>query len=171
MPAFPAPHVSYRTNFPKSLSQSKAVYVAGLATNSPAYIAGLRTNDYVAEWNTRKVTSLHQFRWLLNNAPADATINVKALRNDQPLDLTIHAGTEKFYNHGWFALTLPSFVEGWDLWPDPGFSLVFFGYEPKQKIRRDLNAEKELTFEKWHTWCAIFEVSASDQIVGQNYDR
>jgi hypothetical protein len=85
--------------------------------------------------------------------------------------LTIRAGTEKFYNRGWFALVFPTFVEGWDLWPDPGFSLVFLGYEPKQKTRRDLNCAKELSTDKWHAWCAIFELSASDQIVAQTAPR
>jgi hypothetical protein len=171
MPAFPAPYILYRTNFPKCLPQTKAIYVAALATNSPAYHAGLRTNDYLAEWNGKRVTSMHQFRSLLNKAPVESVIHAKIFRDNQPLDLTIHTGTEKFYNHGCLVLTVPSFVEGWDLWPDPGFSLVFLGYEPKQKIRRDLNSAKELSSDKWHAWCAIFELSASDQIVAQTAPR
>lgn len=155
------------SKYPKSLPRSKAVRVVALATNSPAYASGLRTNDYIVEFNQHQVHTPRQLRSLFNDTPPGSSVDLAVNRDNQRVELTIHTGTEKFQNHGFFALMFPTFVEGWDLWPNPGFSLVFIGYEPNAKLRRDLNGKRELTTDKWHAWCVIFEVASSDQIVAQ----
>jgi hypothetical protein len=86
------------------------------------------------------------------------------LRDGEVKDYQFKVGRETYYNEFTTVVALPTIVRGWDLWPNPGFSLVFLGYEPYWK---DSAAASETYVNQWCSWLVIFEVSKGWRIVSQ----
>jgi hypothetical protein len=116
---------------PKELAakQKAAILITSLNTNAPAQAAGLRKDDLVLELNHQPVTRLRDFRRIIDRCEPGNTLAVKAYRDGQTLDFEVPVGKETFRHGGWFRIAFPTVVHGWDLWPNPGFSLVFVGYQ------------------------------------------
>lgn len=160
-------------NLPKSMQdvQKSAVQITGLSTNAPAYAAGLRRGDFVTEVDHQRVKSLTGFRRTVDRCKPGATITVKACRDGQFAEYQVPVGREKYKSGGYFSLTLPTVVHRWDLWPNPGFSLVCIGYEPNPGTRHDFGAQHkakdELYDENWSAYLVFMELSSGERIVDQ----
>lgn len=154
---------------PKELAtkQKAAILITSLNTNAPAQAAGLRKDDLVLELNHQPVTRLRDFRRIIDRCEQGRTLAVRAYRDGQTLDFEVPVGTETFRREGSFRIAFPSVVHGWDLWPNPGFSLVFVGYEPNPGLRQQLGSSKDLFDEDWKVFAGIFELSGGKRILAQ----
>jgi hypothetical protein len=157
---------------PKTLrhSQKAAILVTQLATNAPAELAGLRKGDFVLELNHRPMTSLQKFRRTIDHSEPGTLLALKAWRNGQVMEYNVPVGCEKFKSGGWLGICLPTVVHCWDLWPNPGFSLVVLGYEPNPGVRRELDCDRpahEVYDEEWSAYLGFLEISCGKRIVAQ----
>lgn len=154
---------------PKSVpaTQKVAIQITGLATNTPGYLAGLYPGDFVFELNHRPVTSLQAFRRTIDRSAPGSLLAVKAWRDGQIAEYQVPVGREKYKDGGCFSVTLPTVVHRWDLWPDPGFSLVLVGYEPNPGLRRELGRANEAYDENWSAYLVFMEVSSGKRVVAQ----
>jgi hypothetical protein len=154
---------------PKELAakQKAAILITSLNTNAPAQAAGLRKDDLVLELNHQPVTRLRDFRRIIDRCEPGGTLAVKVYREGQMLDFEVPVGKEAFRREGLFRITLPSVVHGWDLWPNPGFSLVFVGYHPNPGLRQQLGSAQDIFVEDWKLFAGIFELSDGKRILEQ----
>lgn len=133
------PGVEDYQQFPESVrrTQKAAVLVKHLGTNAPAYRAGLRQGDLIVELDHRPAVRLKQFHRTIEASLPGTSLPVKVYRDGQTAEYTVAVGRETYRRGGEFRLVLPSVVHGWDLWPNPGFSLVLLGYEPNRDPAKD----------------------------------
>jgi len=147
--------------------QKAAILVTKMDTNAPASLAGLRKGDYVLELNHQPVTSLQDFRRMVDRSEPGTTLAVKAYRNGQAVECNLPVGREKYKNGGTLSLTFPTVVHQWDLWPNPGFSLVVVGYEPNPGVRRNLGKDRETYDEEWKAYLGFMELSVGKRVLSQ----
>jgi hypothetical protein len=86
------------------------------------------------------------------------------------MDFTVPVGREKFKSGGYLRIMFPTVVHSWDLWPNPGFSLVMAGYEPNPGLRRELGDHPrthEVYDEEWVAFLGFLEISKGKHIVSQ----
>jgi membrane-associated protease RseP (regulator of RpoE activity) len=148
-------------------ANGSAVLVCAVATNSPAGLAGLQSNDFILAVNGQHVRNLRQFRRLIDAFNAADVARLTVYRHGATLELPIQVGTETYKPGGSFSVVFPSVVHRWDLFFHPGFSLVFFGYEPNPGLRPQLENEKQKYQEDWNVFAAIFELSSGKRILSQ----
>ncbi len=148
-------------------AQKSAIEITGLATNAPARMAGLRSGDFVLELNHEPVTSLQAFRHTIDHSAPGTLLPVKAYHDGQFTEIQVPVGREKYRSGGCFSITLPTVVHRWDLWPNPGFSLVCVGYEPNPGLRHELGKTHEVYDENWSAYLGIIEVSSGNRITAQ----
>jgi hypothetical protein len=154
--------------FPESaLHSSRAIKLVALSTNTPAYVAGLRVNDLVLEADHQRVDRLQDFWKKIDPQKPGTLLPLKVYRDGKMTDYDVTVGRQTFRHEGLFAMCLPSFVEAWDLWPDPGFSLVFLGYQTGRNVRQDLGTHNPAVDGQWRAWLGIFEISTSKRILSQ----
>ena len=158
-----------RGTLPASLksTQRSAIQITGMATNAPAERAGLHAGDFVLEVNHRQVTSLRSFRKAIDRSAPGALLPIKAYHDGQFLDCDVVVGREKYRKGGTFTIVVPTVVHRWDLWPNPGFSVVVAGYEPNPGLRRELNGAKEVYDEDWSVYAGFLELSSGKRIIEQ----
>ena len=147
--------------------QKAAILVTKLGTNAPAELAGLRKGDLVLELNHQPVTRLQDFRRTIDRSEPGTWLAVKAYRDGRMLDYSVPVGREKYKKGGFFLLALPTVVHRWDLWPNPGFSLVVLGYEPNPGLRPEPGQNHKTYDQEWQAYLAFFEISYGKRIVAQ----
>jgi hypothetical protein len=157
---------------PKALQTNRAVAVqiTRLNTNSPAALAGLRKDDFIVEVNHRPVGSLQAFRRTVDRSQSGTTLTVTAWRDKKFVDFSVPVGREKYKSGGYFSICFPTVVHRWDLWPDPGFSLVCVGYEPDPGLRHELAVTvkpPEVYNENWKAYLVFVEVSKGERVVAE----
>jgi len=154
---------------PQSLrsTQKAAIQITSMATNAPAGVAGLCRGDFVLEVNHRPVTSLQAFQRAIDHSEPGSLLAIKAYRDGQISDYQVAAGREKYKNGGFFSIVLPTVVHRWDLWPNPGFSLVCVGYEPNPGLRQELKNTHEVYDETWSAYLVFMEVSSGKRVLAQ----
>lgn len=154
---------------PKSLpaDQRAAIEITSLTTNAPARVAGLRSGDFVLELNHQPVTSLQAFRRTIDRSAPGTLLPVKIYRDGQFAEFQVPVGREKYKSGGNFSLILPTAVHRWDLWPNPGFSLVCVGYEPNPGLRHELGKSHEVYDENWSAYLVFMEISCGKRVVAQ----
>jgi len=160
-------------NLPKPVReiQKSAVQITALSTNAPAYVAGLRKGDFVTEANHQRVTSLTGLHRIVDRSKPGTTMAVKAWRDGQFAEYEVPVGLEKYKKGGCLSVTVPTVVHRWDLWPNPGFSLVCIGFEPNPGMRQNFgNQHKdkdELYDESWSAYLVFLEFSSGKRVVAQ----
>jgi len=148
--------------------QKAAIRLTHLGTNTPAALAGLQERDLITELDHQPVTRLQRFRSVIDHVAPGTPLPVKVYRKDQFMDFTVIVGREKYRPGGNLTLCLPTVVHGWDLWPNPGFSLVVAGYEPTPGIRHDLNAHvHEVYDEEWSVFLGFMEANKGKRVHSQ----
>lgn len=147
--------------------QKAAILVTKLGTNAPAELAGLRKGDLVLELNHQPVTRLQDFRRTIDRSEPGTWLAVKAYRDGRMLDYSVPVGREKYKKGGYFLLAFPTVVHRWDLWPNPGFSLVVLGYEPNPGVRREPENDPKTYDQEWQAYLGFFEVSYGKRVVSQ----
>ena len=149
-------------------AQKKAILLTHLHTNTPAALAGLHERDLIVELDHQPMTSLGQFRRAVDRTPPGTPLPVKVYREGQFMDYTVAVGREKYRSGGNLSLLFPTVVRGWDLWPNPGFSLVFAGYEPDPGVRHELKAqESEVYDQEWSAFLVVMEVNKGQRVKAQ----
>jgi hypothetical protein len=154
-------------------TRTDAIMVTRLATNTPAALAGLHQGDFILELNHRPVTSLQGFRRVIDRTPPGTPLPLRIYREGQFVDCTVPVGCEKYRAGGLLSIAFPTVVHSWDLWPDPGFSLVVLGYEPNPGLRHDLGRnpdQREVYDEEWSIFVGCLEVSAGKRVVAQELE-
>lgn len=159
-------------NLPKSLAETQrvAIKVMHLNTNAPAAMAGLCKDDFIVELNHEPVTSLGAFRRTIDQSEPGTTLMVKAWRDGKFVEYSIPVGREKYRSGGIFFLNFPTVVHRWDLWPNPGFSLICIGYEPDPGLRYDIADKPEGTQvydQKWDAYLVFLELSKGERVTSQ----
>ncbi len=160
-------------DLPKSLpsAQRAAIQITALASNAPAYGAGLRPGDFVLELDHQPITSLQEFRRIVDRSNPGAVLAIKAYRDGRFLEYQVPVGREKYKTGGYFSVVVPTVIHRWDLWPDPGFSLVCLGYEPNPGLRHDLadnsKTQKEVYDANWSAYLVFMELSYGKRVVAQ----
>lgn len=163
---------SVRGNLPASLksTQKSAIQITGMATNAPAEIAGLRKGDFVLEVNHQRVTSLRRFQRAIDRSAPGGVLAIEAYRDGQFLECEVPVGREKYEKEGCLMIVFPTVVHRWDLWPNPGFSLVVAGYEPNPGMRHELSGAKQhdgVYDEDWSAYLGFVEVSSGKRVIAQ----
>jgi hypothetical protein len=141
-----------------------------MTTNAPAEVAGLRKGDFVLEVNHHAVTSLQRFRKTIDRSAPGALLTVRAYRDGEFLNCQVPVGREKYKRGGSITLVVPTVVHRWDLWPNPGFSVVVAGYETNPGLRRELNSAKphdEVYDEDWSLYAGCIELSSGKRVISQ----
>jgi len=152
-------------------TQWTAIQITGLTSNTPAMAAGLQTGDFVLEVNHQKMTSLSRFRHAIDHSEPGSVVTVKAYRDGQIAEYQVPVGREKYRGGGYFTITMPTVVHGWDLWPNPGFSAICVGYEPNPGLRKELGNHPKpgetVYDEGWQAYLVFMEVSHGKRIIAQ----
>jgi hypothetical protein len=160
-------------NLPKAVqsNQMAAVEITQLATNAPAYTAGLRKDDFLLEVNHRPMTSLQKFRRVVDRSKPGSTLAVKAYRDGKITEYEVPVGCEKYKYGGNFSIIVPTVVHRWDLWPNPGFSLVCVGYEPNPGMRKEFGhspkPNEQLYDESWSAYLVFMELSSGCRVIAE----
>lgn len=167
---------------PEDLRKTKtsAILITQLYPQTPMTAAGLNAGDLILEINQQPVSSVRKFYQIVDAAQPGTVLSMKAWHDGQLGDYTVRVGRESFVSDGTFAIALPPFVEGLDLWPDPGFSLAVLGYQRDwPRDRKELQSPRELYYKKcdskgyatvdkgWRAWLVIFKAEASKRIRSQ----
>jgi hypothetical protein len=148
--------------------QKAAILLTHLGTNTPAALAGLQERDLITELDHHPVTRLQRFRRVIDQAAPGTPLPVKIYRQNQFMDFTVTVGREKYRSGGSFTLFFPTVVHHWDLWPNPGFSLVLAGYEPNPGLRHDLSANvHEVYDEEWSVFLGFVEANQGSRVQAQ----
>jgi len=152
-------------------TQRAAIQITGLTSNTPAMAAGLKPGDFVLEVNHRRMTSWSAFRHTIDRSAPGSVVTVKAYRDGQTAEYQVPVGREKYRNGGNLSVILPTAVHGWDLWPNPGFSVICVGYEPNPGLRKELGSQPkpndEVYDEGWQAYLVFLEVSHGKRVVAQ----
>jgi len=161
-------------------TQKAGLLLTQLTGQSPMSVAGLKAGDLILELNHQPVSSLSKFYKTVDATPPGTVLAMKVWHEGQVGEYSVRAGREMYVSEGIFAIALPPFVEGLDLWPDPGFSLAMLGYQPEwQQYRKELESPRELYCKKcdpknyrtidkgWRAWLVIFKAEAKKIIRSQ----
>jgi hypothetical protein len=143
----------------------KGLLLSDCATNTPIYSAGVRQGDILLQLNDKRVKSVSKLDHIMANSKPGTPMSARVFRNGQVLDYQFKMGREKYNREFTVAAALPTFVHGWDLWPDPGFSLVFLGYEPY--CQQTGAPPKDSYVNHWSAWLVILEFSKGLRILSQ----
>jgi hypothetical protein len=157
---------------PKALQRERkaAVRVVYLAANTPASLAGLRPGDFIVDLNDQPVISLPAFFRIIDRSQPGTRISFNVYRDGNFTNCTVQVGREKFRAGGFLTVCVPTVVHNWDLWPNPGFSLVVLGYEPNPGLRRDLggNGRKgDVYDQEWCAFLGFLQVTRGKTVVSQ----
>jgi hypothetical protein len=148
--------------------RKSAVKLTALGTNTPAHLAGLCQDDLILELNGQPVTRLKDFNRVVDRSKPGTALPVKINRNGQTMEFNVLVGCETYRREGLLALALPSIVKPWDLWPNPGFSLVFLGCYKNPGVRHELDGRTDVWERGWSTWLVLFEVAKGNRILSQS---
>jgi hypothetical protein len=134
-------------------------------TNSPTSLAGLREGDVIVELGGKPVKRHRRFCRTVAEAKPGTSLSAKVFRAGQIVECPIPVGRETYKNGGVLTVCMPTVVHGWDLWPDPGFSLGALGYEPHLQ---SVDAHGKPAFvPEWSAWLGVVEVSGGRRIISQ----
>jgi len=145
-------------------------------TNSPARQAGLQEGDLILKIHGEPVTSLGDFYKRIDGLKPGTNLSLTVFRNGQTVELEAKLGREVFEK--WKDLGIGLFVAPPDLWPNPGFSLIFLGYKPTPAIRSSLDTVQGNYYRScgatnapqdpgWHVWAGIFSLGRHDTVLSQ----
>ena len=158
-----------------------ALLAVNVATNTPAFAAGLRPGDLIMELDHRPVRHLREFHRAVGAAKPGSGLLLSVWRDGQAREWTVPAGRETFRRSGTFAVGLPGFVEGWQLWPageQPGLSLLVAGARwscpdrvelgsAAETYARKAEPSHEARNQRWRFWLVVFNAEKAEQILRQ----
>ena len=166
--------------YKEAAAGSSGILITRLSTNAPAARSGLREGDLILRVDGAPVKNLRAFWKAIDAASPGQRLSLKVLREGADLEGAVVAGKEVFKpNRSLTAGVLLS--REWDLWPNPEFSLVAFGYN-RQDRRIDLDSPEsrfELakrdgqpprglrSREGWEVWLPVCSFSSRKRILAQ----
>jgi len=75
-----------------NLENAEGVLVGNIVPGSPAEEAGLKARDIITKFNSKKITGLHQFRFLVADAHPKDTVPVEIIRDGKTKKLEVTLG-------------------------------------------------------------------------------
>jgi membrane-associated protease RseP (regulator of RpoE activity) len=163
--------------------EHSAVYVKQVYPGTPAEQAGLKPADLILAVKGNAVTSIKEFRRLVDAATPGSHATVRVLRDDLPLELPLTVGRETYQE--WHAFTVGlGFSTQVDLWPNPEFSVMPVAQYKHPQCRVELRSPETVlasqaarskgknetgtySGEGWDAWFLLFGVNAHKQILKQ----
>jgi hypothetical protein len=155
--------------------------ITRLSTNSPAARSGLREGDVVVRFAGKPANSMRSFRKEIDAAERGSHIPVEIAREGTTVSRDVLIGKEVYKpNRNITAGVLLS--REWDLWPNPGFSLIALGYK-RQDARLELDSPESCfklagrtsaaseglrSREGWEIWLPVLGFSSRKQILAQS---
>ncbi len=85
-------------NYYADYSQYKGFYISNISENSPAYLAGLKEGDVITEVNATEIINALDFRKELFKYSAKDSIELKVMRGEETISLSIELGFSNKYN-------------------------------------------------------------------------
>jgi PDZ domain-containing protein len=148
----------------ESLRAPKAgILVKKCDIKAPAAV--LHDGDVILELNHQPVTKLKQFSRIVGGTRPGTLLPAKIYRGGETLEVQLPVGREAYHREGSLILGLPTIVHGWDLWPNPGFSLVLLGYEPSAGLGEPGDSDAHVT--TWRMWAGVLEFSSGRKILSR----
>jgi hypothetical protein len=86
------------------------------------------------------------------------------------MEYNVAAGRETYRRGGDIRIVFPTVAHGWDLGPNPGFSLLVVGYEPNGIPSKDLEPKRPaqpVFAEDWNAFAGILDLSVGKRILSQ----
>ena len=111
---------------------AEGILVGNVMKDSPAEKGGLKTGDVIQEFNGLKITNVRQLQREVAQSSVNASVNVKVMREKQPLSLTIVLGEQ------------PSEVVAGPSGPPAESAADRFGFSV-QDLSRELREQLKLT--------------------------
>jgi hypothetical protein len=125
----------------------------------------LQDGDVILELNQRPMSKLKGFSRAIGRAKPGSSLPAKLYRRGDLLRVQIPVGRETYQREGLLVLGLPTIIHGWDLWPDPGFSLVLLGYEPSAGTAKPRDSDNFV--QRWAVWAGVLEFSSGRKILSR----
>src|ERR1041384_5892895 len=94
--------------FPSALlpSYKAGLLLTSLSTNTPAQIGGLQEGDLIVAIDQQPVTSLGDFRHIVDASPPGSRRTIRTFREGRLIDSTVLVGPERFKRQGEFVIAL-----------------------------------------------------------------
>jgi PDZ domain len=154
--------------------------ITRLSTNSPAARSGLREGDLVLHVDGKRVKNLRAFQERIDAANPGTSVSIEVARDGEHSERNIVVGSERYKPDRSITVGV-LLAREWDLWPNPGFSLIALGYKrqdhrveldsPESRFdlaRRDEENSKGLrSREGWEVWLPVFSFSQRKRILAQ----
>ena len=137
-----------------------------LGTNTPAGAAGLRAGDVIVEMNGQPVPSLQEFHKKIDASVPGSSLPMTVFRDGKLMDFAVTVGRESYHRFGTLAVAFPPIVRGWQLFPDPGFSVVFAGWDTGSRVRKDMKG-RDAHERDWRVWLVLVELSKTKTIFAE----
>ena len=166
--------------YKETAAASGGILITRLSTNTPAARSGLQEGDLILRVEDAPVQNLRAFWKAVDTATPGQRLSLQVLRDGADMKRAVVAGKEVFKpTRNLTAGILLS--REWDLWPNPGFSLIALGYK-RQDRRIDLDSpESRFEFamrdddapgglrsrEGWEVWLPVCSFSSRKRILAQ----
>ena len=161
------------------------VLITRLSTNTPAARSGLREGDLILSVDGTPVQNLRAFRKRVDASPG-TRMSMEVTRDGANSQHDLVVGREQFKPDRSITVGVLLSRE-WDLWPNPGFSLVALGYK-RQDNRLELDSPESRfdlahrskraadvsrglrSREGWEVWLPICSFSNRKRILAQTIE-
>jgi len=169
--------------YKKAPTGSRGVLITQLSTNTPAARSGLQEGDLITCVDAKRVGDPQTLFKAIDAAAPGSRLSMEICRDGADTQRTVVVGKELFKPDRSVIVGVLLSRE-WDLWPNPGFSLVALGYK-RQENRIELDSpESRLRLahrgsshentspglrsrEGWEVWLPICSFSSRKRILAQ----
>ena len=159
---------------------SSGILITRLGTNTPAARSGLREGDLLVHVDKKPVKNLRTLREKVDAAHPGTHMSIEVARDGTNSAHDVVVGRERYKPDRSIAAGV-LLAREWDLWPNPGFSLIALGYKrqdnrieldsPESRFdfaRRDEENSKGLrSREGWEIWLPVCSFSQRKRILAQ----
>lgn len=161
----------------------RGVLITRLSTNTPAARSGLHEGDLITRVDGQRIGHPETFFKALDVATPGSRLSMEICRDGKNIQHSVLVGKELFRPDRNIVVGLLLSRE-WDLWPNPGFSLVALGYK-RHEYRIELDSpESRLTLDRrrdvcqdtspglrsregWEAWLPVCSFSSRKRILAQ----
>ena len=159
---------------------ASGLLITRLGTNTPAARSGLREGDLLEYVDGKRVKNLGALRKKVDAANPGTPMPIEVARDGTNSAHVVVVGTERYKPDRSITAGV-LLAREWDLWPNPGFSLIALGYKRQDK-RIELDSPESLfdlahrhdddskglrSREGWEVWLPVLSFSHRKRILAQ----
>ena len=158
------------------------VLITRLSTNTPAARSGLSEGDVIMNLDGKRVKDLRALWERVDTANPGTHMSVEVTRDGASSEHDITVGRERYEPNRSITVGV-LLAREWDLWPNPGFSLIALGYKrqdnrieldsPESRFdlaRRDEDSKGLRSREGWEIWLPVCSFSNRKRILAQTIE-